>query len=203
MPHTVVCTSQRCVGELPSMCLCARSESSQRRSSTLLHCSTSCPSRGRHRPPPGHSSKVAAGQSSPSAYPAHMKVYKHNTKSVGGRSRATPVRARGLGWGVQGGVGGRGGTMLKACTVWIRAQTCHLLRWAVSQLKGNLWTQDELQEHALCMQMCADEVRCSNILTRGGRRWILLSICARWGLFNRSIKKACAAQASCAKKCPY
>lgn len=50
-------------------------ESTQRRWSALLHCSTSCPSRGRRRPPPpGHSSKVTAGQSSPSAYAAAARV---------------------------------------------------------------------------------------------------------------------------------
>lgn len=42
----------------------------------LLCCNAAhfCPSRGCHRPPPGHSSKVAGGQSSPSAYPEAARL---------------------------------------------------------------------------------------------------------------------------------
>lgn len=61
--------------------------------SALLHCTTSCPSLGRRQPPPGHSSKVATGQSSPSAYPANARIYT-NTKSVWCKSRETPVKTR-------------------------------------------------------------------------------------------------------------
>lgn len=88
-----VCVCEKCVSVLQFMCLYVCNESLQSHWSALLHCSMSCPSLGRRQPPPGHSSKVAAGQSSPSAYPAHARVY-INTKSVWCKSSETPVRAR-------------------------------------------------------------------------------------------------------------